>query len=378
MKKIVVVEVNDILAFPPVRNLVICLLNNSYTVTLIGENAKEISKDLKANTYLKVYDIGKPYDQNNMLKRIIGKIKRRVLVRKLTKTCMEDADILWTTSANTIKELGKLVLRYKNVLQLMELTKDGYLFRNIIKFPLGEIAAASWKTVVPEINRAYIQKVWWGLSRKPYVLPNKPYSLEYGEITDDMTEGIAKLKNETRKILLYLGGIWPDRDLNTFADAVDKLGDKYCLCIIGKPYGKEAEDALQELIKRNSVIYLGSYKAPKHLAFVKYAYIGLLPYRPTFGTGVSELNALYCAPNKIYEYAGFNVPMLGSDVLGLKVEFEKYNIGICCDMQNISDIINGIKQIEENYDTMKHNCRAFYDRVDLDAIVNEILSENCK
>ena len=36
------------------------------------------------------------------------------------------------------------------------------------------------------------------------------------------------------------------------------------------------------------------------------------------GSGFTILNALYCAPNKIYEYAGCNIPMIGTDVLGLK------------------------------------------------------------
>ena len=375
MRKIVVVCANDVMVYPPVINLVLNLLNNSHSVTLIGQNAVSLPEEIKNLKNFKYYSLPSKEKGSSFIKSIFFRIKRKNSLIKLTKKSMKDADILWTTTSETIGDLGKVVLDYKNVLQLMELTHDGYIFKNIIKFPLGKIAAASWKTVVPEENRAYIQKVWWNLQKRPYVLPNKPYSLEYGEITSEMAKAIEVLKNEHRKILLYLGGIWPDRDLTTFSDAVDKLGDKYCLCIIGKPYGKEAEKSLSTLIKKDSVIYLGSYKAPKHLAFVRYAHIGLLPYRPTFDAGVSELNALYCAPNKIYEYAGFDIPMLGSDVLGLKNQFEKFNIGVCCDMQNVSDIINGINKIEQEYEVMKSNCKLFYDSVDLDDIVSKIINE---
>lgn len=90
--------------------------------------------------------------------------------------------------------------------------------------------------------------------------------------------------------------------------------------------------------------------------------------------GTSVINALYCAPNKIFEYAGSNVPMIGTDVLGLREPFEKYNIGVCCDSLDEEVIIDAIKLVDENHEVMKKNCRKFFDSVNLDEIVERIIN----
>ena len=79
------------------------------------------------------------------------------------------------------------------------------MFRTIrcIKFKLDKYARSAWKVVVAEENRAYIQKVGWNLKRLPYVLPNKPYHLDYDEITEDMKLVINQMQQESRKIIIY-------------------------------------------------------------------------------------------------------------------------------------------------------------------------------
>ena len=113
------------------------------------------------------------------------------------------------------------------------------------------------------------------------------------------------------------------------------------------------------------------------MEFLKYADIALVPYKPgkIEGSGFTILNALYCAPNKIYEYAGCNIPMIGTDVLGLREPFEKYNIGVCCKDLKPETIIDAIRYVDANHDEMVINAKAFYDSVDLDCIVNSIVNE---
>ena len=149
----------------------------------------------------------------------------------------------------------------------------------------------------------------------------------------------------------------------------------YVLYIVGKTYSEEGRNLLDKLQKKYDVIYLGGFNPPKHLAFVKYAHIGLLPYSPLKSEVTSELNALYCAPNKIWEYAGFGVPMVGSDVLGLKLPFEQWDIGRCCDLNDEASIVKAIEEVDRNHDAMSKNCYKFYDSVDLEKIVSEILED---
>lgn len=235
-------------------------------------------------------------------------------------------------------------------------------------------ARKAWKVVVPEQNRAYIQQVMWNLPQVPKVLPNKPYSLDPGYADDQISFLLDRLRQEDRKIVMYLGVMSVDRNLGPFAEAVEMMGEDFALYVLGKvPEGQqEVFDAF--LSAHQQVVYLGFFNPPSHLHFLQYAYIGLLPYISNYKSKViSPLNVLYCAPNKIYEYAGFGVPMVGTDVLGLRIPFEKYNIGVCCESLEPSSISEKLLYVDARHDEMASGCKAFCDETDLDSIVADIL-----
>ncbi len=121
---------------------------------------------------------------------------------------------------------------------------------------------------------------------------------------------------------------------------------------------------------------MGFVNPPHHLNFLKYARIALLPYSPESISGYkfNILNALYCAPNKIFEYSGCKVPMIGTNVLGLKVPFEKYGIGVCCSDLKVETIMDAIKKVDINHDKMVKNSQIFFDSISIDNIVNNILN----
>lgn len=374
MKEITIVELNKIAQFPPVQNLIRVLLKKGYKVNLIGQEVENISNDIKENYHFTSYETILYRKNISIFKRIINRIYMGFSANKTIKRCMETSDYLWISSMKSLGIVGKKASQYKTIVQLMELCQYAHRFYNHFKLPVKEYAQNAWKVVVPEINRAYIQKVWWELVKTPVVLPNKPYILEYGEISGELDKKISIIKEEKRKVILYLGGIYDDRDFERYAKAISNM-DGYVLYIIGKAFSIEGQRLIDKLQKEYGVIYLGGFNPPKHLAFVQYATVGLLPYKTVKSGDLSELNALYCAPNKIWEYAGFGVPMVGSDVLGLKQPFEKWNIGRCCDLNDEASIVRAIEEVDRNYDEMCKNCYKFYDSVDLEKIVSEILED---
>lgn len=379
-KRIVVVHLVDILKYPPVINLVENMLNNGHFVYLVSQNIKELPESIRKHKNLKYTDIP-IMEGNNLTTRIRRKIIRTGMARKAVRKYMQRAEVVWTTTDSTVLILGKMLFDYRHVLQLMELEKwcPGIGGSKRFKFPIDDYARKAWKVVVPEINRAYIQRTWWQLKRTPYVLPNKPYSLSPGEPLESMSEGIEKIKKEKRKVLLYLGLVMPERNLEEFAKAVKDNSDNYCLYVVGR-IPPNYQTQFDDLINKYPFInYLGYYPAPKHLLFLQYAYLGLIPYIPQItdlkGSDRYELNALYCAPNKIFEYAGYGVPMIGTDVPGLRQPFEQYDIGVCCKELSADAIVDAIHKVEEHHDEMSKNCKRFYDSVDLDKIVEDILYE---
>lgn len=373
MKKITVVEVNKTIDFPPVQNVIKALLHNGFSVNLISRDIHSLPFDIINNASFEGFEI--PWiEENNIFDKIRHRVSLNNYVRNQTRKCMKDSDYLWTTSISTIRELRKDVKNYRHIFQLMELTRYGYLTSLQIKYSLAEIAQNAYKVVTPEVNRAYIDKVWWDLDIVPTVLPNKPYDLNPGPILEDIIEPLNKIKSEKRKVILYLGGIFIDRDLEKVAVALADKPD-YVLYIVGKVFSQSGENILAYLKNKFKVEYLGGFNPPSHLHFLKYSYIGVLPYKPVKSQSSDELNALYCAPNKIFEYAGFGVPMIGSDVMGLKLPFERWNIGRCYQDASEESVIKAIDYIESDYESMRKNCYDFYNSVDIDKIVCDIIGE---
>ena len=369
----------NIMLYPPTINLIECLLNNDYKVHLVAEGVLDLSPIILENEKFSYTEIKEVKNNNIFLRLKKRKIKTKGYRDALKDTL--DGDIVWTVNPSVVRTLGKNLLKYSNrhVMQLMELTDKYPMFRGakFLKFDIKYYAQNAWKLVVPEENRAYIQKVGWNLEKLPYVLPNKPYCLKSDEITDDMIPVIGEMKKEKRKKIIYLGVISTDRDLQSFAEAIEKVKEDYCLYLFGKFRGEGIEEFKKLCNSYSSLKYMGFFNPPKHLEFLKYADIALVPYKPgeIEGNGFTILNALYCAPNKIYEYAGCSIPMIGTDVLGLKEPFEKYNIGVCCKDLKPETIIEAIKYVDANHDQMVINSKTFFDSVDLDYIINSIINE---
>ncbi|MDY5179624.1 hypothetical protein [Butyribacter sp.] len=384
-KKIVIAHFGSVIAYPPVINLIDCLLANSQSVVLISMDGNQLPVRILENKNFKLINL-RQYDTNNIFESIKQKLALKSIAKKSIIHEMKDADILWTTTDFTVRWLGDVVLKYNHVMQLMELIKFYPMFPRLMKylnlqFPIDKYARNAKRIVVPEVNRAYIQQVWWNLKLLPMVLPNKPYylCLDENKLDPKFKKNLDKIKSEKRKVILYSGVLWFDRDFDSIAKSIEKLDDKYALYIMGNVPDAYKETFYDLLQQHTNIIYLGYFPAPQHLIFYKYAYIGLLPYRAgkisCYNTHISELNALYCAPNKIYEYAGVGLPMIGTNVLGLKIPFEQYDIGVCCSNLSGNKFIDAICYINNNYETMKKNCEAFYKNTDLNKIIMQILAD---
>ena len=80
------------------------------------------------------------------------------------------------------------------------------------------------------------------------------------------------------------------------------LGSPWRLVLMGHAtYG-------MELIKQAcpDLIHISHIDAPEHLDVTSHAYVGLVTY------SYKSLNNIFCAPNKIWEYAAFGVPLVCS------------------------------------------------------------------
>ncbi len=380
--KIVIMIYGNVMLYPPVINLIECLLNNSYRVHLVAEGIDDLPRIItEASKFSSHNVLSKP--RGSLVNRITRRHYLESQYRRELSIRVEPQDILWTVNPIVVRILGKRIEKYssQHIMQLFELMENENipLFNGsrFFKFNIAEISRHAWKNVVAERNRAYIQKAQWGLKRLPYILPNKPYYYEPGEESAEIRIIIDKMKNESRRVIIYLGVIDPDRDFESFARAIESIKEDYCLYMFGK-VPDDRKEAFQAFCKKYKCVeYMGFFNPPSHLHFLKYAHIALVPYAPgKTSNNTSSINALYCAPNKIYEYAGSSLPMLGTDVLGLREPFEHFNIGMCCDDLEPKTIVNTIRMIESHYNEMKMNCVSFYNSTDLDQIIDGIVNDD--
>lgn len=307
---------------------------------------------------------------------IAGKFMRMFSIRKKLwneiDSIYEKDSVLWVGHNITIKHLGNRLLKYRYILHLNELNEGIFYWPNmpIFKMNAEKIGNTAGAVVVPEYNRAHITKAWWGLKQLPYIMPNKPYLNSKinrnSEIvhSEEAKEICEKLKD--KKIILYQGVISKERKIDEFVKAVGTLGDEYAFVIMSSGIDK-IDFELPDNCYLINYIY-----APYHLEVTSHAFIGILSYVPE-KTSNSVLNSIYCAPNKIYEYSMFGIPMLSNDVPALQSLFAVNNCGICVTENSEQVIVDAIKEIEKNYSIYSSNALNFYESTDNIKTLSDII-----
>lgn len=376
---ILIVHNKDINYYPPVKTLVEILTEIGHSVTILCYDQYGYEKEKQSESNCKVIRL-ETLRKSGTLGKIDNVFFFRKRVRQMIKSLMHSHDVIWTTTDNTISLIGKELFNYDNhIMQLMELVEDAPVLYYKFLYSLGvnkhwtihldRFAKKAKCVVVPEKNRAQILSAMWNLSVLPMVLPNKPFCTDAGEPNDVVKNTLSDLRCSGKKIILYQGVFLKERKLEEFAEAVQMLGGDYLFCIMGR----DTEERKKLCEKYPEIVYIPFIAPPYHLLITQLAHIGILTYYPTADNLAGKLNVVYCAPNKIYEYAYSQLPMIGNNIPGLYEPFEKYGIGKCFEKLDAYSIKKAIEDIEQNYDLLKNNCLKFYEDTDMKQLVSNIL-----
>ena len=371
--KLIVVLLTHIDNLPPARSLLMSLAKKDVDVKLITMYSYALPEEIRQNPRFEICDLQEKIETNR-IKCLFNRFARRKKLRALINAAAPD-DIIWTVTDYDAMECGDALKGHRHVMQLMELIEDIPVFDELpfYKAHIDRHARNAVCVVVPEINRAFIQQTMWHLKNTPFVLPNKPtvpFSQKNMPIKDETARAVIE-KIKDKKIVLYQGVFGYERVLDQFIEAVEKLGDDYCMLLMGRD-DEESRKLRAAYPKAHFIPFLS---APEHLTVTSYAHVGVLSYVNHENIRhFMPLNAVYCAPNKIYEYAAFGVPMVGNCIPGLLTPFSHYRIGECAKKLTSDAIARAILKIESDYENMSRNCRTFYEDTDFDSIVGEILA----
>ena len=365
----------DVLTYPPILSLIEILLDEGNDVTLLSycsdtNNIEYLIK--KGLTFIEIVKV------DNSEKKILKFFKyekfRKIVNRILSNLSTEDK--VWYIGNETIFLFTDVIKKNNSILYFFELPHfkvpskyrfwtNNFRYKNAIR--------KADKVINCEINRGMITKSYFGLNDKQNVIiPNKTnfkVSQDSNIVTSDLVNGL-----EDKKIILYQGALnYPERRLDELCLTIELLPEEFVIVIMGPetPY----KQSLKNKYESNRVMFFPYIKAPHHLQITKLARIGFLTYFPVEGEIEQVLNVAYCAPNKIFEYAQFSIPMVSNMTPSLNTVYQEYKCGIGVSLSDIRSLAETILTIDRNYDFYSKNSKIYFDSVDIKNIIaNEILN----
>ena len=358
--KILVINKDKIENIPPLISVALILNDLGCEVHIItGDISESLSKEFnKRGITYEVYGL---YGKSNPITKGYQYLKFRSTIGKRIKQITHD--LLWIEGANTIYALGNKIKGENYILQISELHNETKPFIRAI----DKVIKDAKIVFMPEYNRCVFYQVWFKLPNRPRVLVNKPYFIPS---KTSLVEYENKYKNlleifKKKKVILYQGWIQPDRDLSQYILATKEMGEDYCFVMIGVDCG------MVEKYKKldNNIIHIDFIPAPEYLVFTANAYIGILSYNGQI------LNNAYCAPNKIFEYSAFGLPMIGNDIPALISAIQYGKTGCIVDENNKESIKKAITNISNNYTYFSENSKLFNLSIDNKSIIQKALND---
>lgn len=305
-------------------------------------------------------------DSNAITARIARKVKRVAKINSafhsevLSLIDSTTHDLLWIIHEETLHEFYHALTGKKYIVSFYELNDHRRNFLDGMQLALHD----AQEVMVPEYNRACILRVWEKLKKTPTVVPNKslyhPLERNIKNPYSDQLEG--------KKIILYQGYIQRSRNIDTVCEAVKDMPD-YTIVMMGK--GDQTYiDELKS--KYPHIIHISFVIPPNHLYITSYARIAIVKY------DFVVMNAIFCAPNKIWEYTGFGIPVLCHNIPGLEYTIGCYKAGVCCDMDDKDEVKRAILMMDANYEQYSKNALTFYNSCDIKQKILAIAERNIK
>jgi len=387
-KKIFLIPKDDLVLYPPTISLIKVMLKLGLKVVCIGTFSDfEGKRNLESLgvEFVPIYRKLKNRSRFRVVNWMVI-IYRALKYKRDMNKYLKDAnigedDLIWFVYSNIIAYIQKYIEKYNYVIHFYEFEDFSLKGKSRLLHPQYDVYRFFTKAkalIHCEYNRALITNGLYGLKTNPFILPNKPYESEDTNIETPkevklIVEEIRK-KVEGKKVILYQGIFnSTERRLEEFCEAIALLPDNYVFLAMGGQ-GGYFED-IKRRYTSEKIIYIPFIKPPHHLLITQMAHYGILTYHPAKKTYVGVLNPLYCAPNKIFEFGKYGIPMVANDVPGLKLIFESYHCGQTISYPITAEKIKDtILAMDNDFENLSRGARKYYDSVDLEQIVKEIIS----
>ncbi len=356
----------------PILNLLYYLQDEGHTVVLIASEVDQLITDELKRRNVRVFLTGSLKNRSRSPRKVWKLIHTGIFRYRVWNIIEHEGlqdSLFWIGSVDTALELGPSLLlrKLRYVLHCHELLDK---HQNKIS-RLKDFAQAAVAVVTPEPTRASILQCWWNLHQPPFVFPNRIHSQIHKSVNqtpeiEKKVEVVSSLRENGKTILLYQGILIPERfDILNITKFAVENNDKYSFVIMCHHNERKILESIPKGC--SGVVVLGGVPTPNHLRVTEKADIGIVCY------DYSSMNTIFCAPNKIWEYALFGLPMLGNDVPGLVNTVEKSGSGVCVNFSDSNAIKKAIQRIVDQYSTFQKNARTFYESYDSHRTLRRVL-----
>lgn len=378
--KIAIITVCRLKDFPPVTTMLKVLKELGHEVLLFTHaKDKECETDSTVKNFF-AYEKGiyersfyKNIPRGDSVAFWMDRLQKRAGMRRILRRYIKEinvADIVWVLHEDTPMLAGRWFVRHLPS-YLYTMYELPFSFTGNKKIYMLA-AKSAWGLVTPDYFRSHIMKAIYSLDKLPYVIPNKPYDhpkeRNLPVKNTDIQNKLNQILQSGKKIIMYMGIMSSERPLDTIIRAVSRIRDTYEFVVVGQKT-TYLDQILHEY--EGQFTYLGFVKPPEHLNIASYAHVAYVSYVANNGS----INAVFCAPNKVYEFAGFGIPMLCNDNPGLKTQVEFNRIGVCLSDLNEKGVIDALQIIDNNYSELSHNAENYYKATDLNRILEGILDD---
>lgn len=356
-KEIIIVHKTCVADFPPLLSFLRYLKRNGYIVRMIlgYEKDRGLAEELRG--LCETLHITNILPSSN---KVFYWLKVRRQFWKIIYENKYEDKLIWLPAADTTLALGTKLLRYNYVLNLYELFDNEPLYLKRLK----KFAQNAKLVICSNLERSNILRVWYQLDTTPSVILNKPNADISGRnlpLPPDIEKKIEALSKT--KIIIYQGMISKERELEGLCTILKDRPD-FSLIIMGSDTAY-----LKELMCINpNIVHIPFVAPPYHLHVTSHAHIGVLSYDH------SSLNNIFCAPNKLWEFSNFQLPMLGNNIPGLYTTIEANKMGKCADFSNLRSIERSLQDIVDQYEHYSENARLYYDSYDYDEEISKIMN----
>jgi hypothetical protein len=127
--------------------------------------------------------------------------------------------------------------------------------------------------------------------------------------------------SEGKKYIIYQGVVTPIRDLDKILAPLSRYKE-FDILIVGEGPKKYFDTLVLKYADHTNIHFVGKVDLNTLYSFVKISFCGIISY------SMQNLNNKYCAPNKLYEYAQFDLKMLTTSQILFQKTFEEFPFGM--------------------------------------------------